>query len=357
MLGELLKKPLGMALLLAGAAGGPYVLYETDAGKIARQSSSSWFGSAQSNPNSWSNPLDPNSLIVPNDPLFSNSSLTSSTSGAASTGYVPSGVTVSYPSYGSVSNQTIASMPVANASSASPAMGYPSTIPNPASPAPATMLTSGKPLDASSVPISNGFIGPSRAVPGGTAELWNYTTGVPTLPQLQQNNASKPIVGGPVRDLRDVIRFDITPGWVAQNFGRVSTVLADVQLDGLRTPLVTGTSTSDMAGTITYYFDNQQILRRVNLQGLTGDPSGIAQLMQQYYHLQPEKTLGGHLYTSRWNNKVTSMLHVAPAPIMYSTSQNSNFTVFLELNQPSMPYGLSQEAMSILQTGHQIQRW
>ncbi len=48
MLGELLKKPLGMALLLAGAAGGPYVLYETDAGKIARQSSSSWL--VQPNP-------------------------------------------------------------------------------------------------------------------------------------------------------------------------------------------------------------------------------------------------------------------------------------------------------------------
>ncbi len=79
--------------------------------------------------------------------------------------------------------------------------------------------------------------------------------------------------------------------------------------------------------------------------------------MQQYYNLKPEKSLGGHLFTTRWNNQITSMLHIAPAPIVYATAQNSNFTLFLELNQPSMPYGLSTEAQQILSTGHQTSRW
>ncbi len=39
-----LKKPIGAALLLAGAAGGPYVLYETDAGQSARNSAGQAMG-------------------------------------------------------------------------------------------------------------------------------------------------------------------------------------------------------------------------------------------------------------------------------------------------------------------------
>lgn len=42
----LLKKPLAAALLLAGAAGGPYVLYETDAGQSARQTAGQALGAA-----------------------------------------------------------------------------------------------------------------------------------------------------------------------------------------------------------------------------------------------------------------------------------------------------------------------
>ena len=261
MLANLIRNPMGMVAVLAGAAGGPYLLYETDAGRVARQTAS----------------------------------------------------------------------------------GLVSNAPNPPS--------------LSIDPVTGTYVGPASVVGKSTTDLWNYTTGVPTLEQLQNANPNQPIAGHPIHDLREVIRFDITPGWVAQNFGRVSTVLADVQLDGLRVPLVTGTNGSDLAATVTYYFDHQQQLRRINLQGLTGDPSAIATLMQQYYHLKSEASLGGHLYTTRWNNRITSMLHVAPVPIMYATAEHSRYTVFLELNQPALPYGLSYEAGQILQTGHQTQRW
>lgn len=280
MLVNFFKKPMGMATLVAAAAGGPYVFYETDAGKRARDVFTSVTSSVSSD----------------------GSSMLGSSSGAGiedrDTNGVPKGFLV-----------------------------------------------------------SSNHVGPAKAVSGGTPALWNYATGVPTLEQLQSASDAQPVVGGPVKDLRDILRFDINPGWVPQNFARVSTVLADVQLDGLRVPVVTGTKQSDLAATITYYFDNQQTLRRINVQGLTGDPSGIANLMQQYYGLKPEASLGGHLYTTRWNNRVTSMLHVAPAPIMYANAVNSNYVVFLELNQPSLPYGLSQEANDVLLTGHQAARW
>ncbi len=46
-------------------------------------------------------------------------------------------------------------------------------------------------------------------------------------------------VGRPnVVDLREVLRFDVNPAWVMQNFQRVTTVLAETRLDGLRVPFV-----------------------------------------------------------------------------------------------------------------------
>ena len=70
--------------------------------------------------------------------------------------------------------------------------------------------------------------------------------------------------------------------------------------------------------------------------------------MTQYYQLSPEPSLGGRLLSSRWNNRITSFLHVANATVMQAATPNTNYIVFLELNQPSVSYGLSPEAMTFL---------
>ena len=198
--------------------------------------------------------------------------------------------------------------------------------------------------------------GPAAVVPGSTDQLWDYTLGTPTLNQIQQQ-PNGAVGGGIVNDLREVLRFDIVPGWLPQRFARVSTVTSNVQMDGLRVPLITGTQPKDIAGTLTYYFDASQTLKRINLHGLTGDPSQLVNLMVQYYQLNPEQSLGGKLYTTRWNNRITSVMQIAPAPIIYAGADHSKYIIFLELNQPSNQYGLSHEASEILRTSEATQRW
>jgi hypothetical protein len=163
--------------------------------------------------------------------------------------------------------------------------------------------------------------------------------------------------GGEIHDLREVVRFDITPAQVTQRFSRVTTVLSNVQMDGLRVPVVTGTLPTDIAGTLTYYFDANKTVQRIQLHGTTGDPSLIANLMVEYYRLKPEQSLGGQLFTTRWNNRVTSVMHVTPAPIIYAGANNARFAVFLELNQPSSQYALSEEASQTLGQTQATQRW
>ena len=198
--------------------------------------------------------------------------------------------------------------------------------------------------------------GPAASVPGGTDQLWDYTLGTPTMNQIQQlPNAT--VGGGVVYDLREVLRFDIVPGWLPQRFARVSTVTSNVQMDGLRVPLITGTQPKDIAGTLTYFFDASQALKRINLHGLTGDPSQLANLMVQFYQLKPEQSLGGQLFTTRWNNRITSVLQIAPAPIIYAGADHSKYVIFLELNQPTNQYGLSPEASEVLRSTQATQRW
>jgi len=165
------------------------------------------------------------------------------------------------------------------------------------------------------------------------------------------------LVGGPIHDLREVLRFDITPDWVTSRFSRVTTVLAATELEGLRVPVVTGIGPSDLAGTLTYYFDYSGKLQRVMLHGFTGDVSRVVETMTQHYGLQAEPTLDAGVYTRRWNAKPVHFLRITRAPVVYSDALHHKFTVFLELNQPNLPYGISDDAQQIIGADRGIGRW
>jgi hypothetical protein len=191
-----------------------------------------------------------------------------------------------------------------------------------------------------------------------TETLWDAGLGPRDLTKISQSSKpSQSIAGGPVHDLRDVLRFDISPSWVSQHFTRVSTVLADLRLDGLRVPLVTGTDPDDIAGTITYYFDHGGTLQRVNLHGFTGDPRRVIATMQQHFHMKPEPTLDAGVSVVRWNGAPTGLLKVTRAPVMYADATHQKYTVFLEINQPDAPYGMSAAAQQVVQADRYTGRW
>jgi hypothetical protein len=165
------------------------------------------------------------------------------------------------------------------------------------------------------------------------------------------------LVGARVDDLRAVMRFDISPAWVIQRFARVSTVLADLQLEGLRVPLVTGTRPDDIAGTLTYYFDRNDKLQRVTIHGFTGDPKRLIGAMTEHYGLNHEPSLEAGVYTKRWNGYPVHFLRLSHAPVVFSDQVHQKYTVFLELNQPSLAYGISPEARQIVDSDRASGRW
>lgn len=165
------------------------------------------------------------------------------------------------------------------------------------------------------------------------------------------------LVGAHINDLREVLRYDITPNWVVSRFSRVTTVLADVQLEGLRVPIVTGTKPDDIAGTLTFYFDHSDRLQRIMIHGFTGDPKRLVSTMTQHYGLKPAPSLEAGVYTKNWNGVPVHFLRITHAPVVHSDAVHQKYTVFLELNEPNLPFGISREARKIVSADRGSGRW
>lgn len=188
----------------------------------------------------------------------------------------------------------------------------------------------------------------SRYDPELAAEL----TGVPTAEQ------GGPSLGGrPVQDFRELLRFDITPAALMTRYSRISTTVADTRLKGMRVPVVTGTRADDLAGTLTYYFDGVGRLQRVTFEGFTGDHRRITQTMLSFYGLKPEPTLAAGVFTKRWNGRPVHFLRLSLAPVVYSDAVHQKYAIFLELNQPNLAYGISEDAKQIVFADKATGKW
>ena len=170
-------------------------------------------------------------------------------------------------------------------------------------------------------------------------------------------SAAPSLAGNNVEDIRQALRFDLTPPMILDRFSRVSTVLADLQLEGLRVPVVTGIRADDLAGTLTYYFDRSGKIQRINLHGFTGNTERIVSTLTSHYGLQAEAALDAGVYTRRWNGIPVHLLRITHAPVVFSNAVHQKYTVFLELNQPNLQYGISEEARRIVQSDRWTGRW
>jgi hypothetical protein len=130
------------------------------------------------------------------------------------------------------------------------------------------------------------------AATAGTAPTAGATGGA-TVPEGATPAAALAIAGSSavlrpdvrIHDASSVFSFEITPEWILAHWPSVSTGLAQLQLEGYRVPLVTGTGQADLAGALTYYFDARQQLQRINFVGTSGDPRPLVGLLASRFHM------------------------------------------------------------------------
>jgi len=138
------------------------------------------------------------------------------------------------------------------------------------------------------------------------------------------------------QELTDVFRFNLTPGDVMSRWPRVSTRLAKLDLLGYRVPLMSGPREDDLAGSLTYYFTDDQRLQRIVFFGTTGDARRIVELVTQRFHF--ERNLTGdpsiYLYQVRSGKKAVSELRVRPANVIEANKPYERFEVALWIERP-----------------------
>jgi hypothetical protein len=158
-----------------------------------------------------------------------------------------------------------------------------------------------------------------------------------------------PLEGNPTYSLGDVLRMDVSKEWVYQRWPRKSTALADLDLYGVRVPLVSGTQLNDIAGSLTYYFGIDGRVRRISFRGRTGDTTQIASIVHQRFGLvaQPTVVAGEQLLQYRRDEDVLSELRTRPAPVLWASSPHESFTVELELQDPATAKPLPGPAVNL----------
>jgi hypothetical protein len=157
----------------------------------------------------------------------------------------------------------------------------------------------------------------------------------PANPAVPPANRATPIEGLRFHNVAEVLRFDVTKEWVYSNWPRKSTGLADPELYGVRVPLVTGTGLTDLAGSLTYAFNQQGQVQHITFLGRTADTTPLVQFLTTTYQLERrEAPAGEQLYQVGSGDQVRSELRTRPESVLWSTSPNGSFVVELELERP-----------------------
>jgi hypothetical protein len=195
------------------------------------------------------------------------------------------------------------------------------------------------------VPYVMSNINTKSAGTGAIKKTLAKFTGMPLSPGVESSPSTFPHKeNAEIYPLAEVLRSDITTDWVYAHWNRKSAGLADPGMFGVRVPLVTGTSVSDLAGSLSYYFNNKSRLQRISLRGRTGDPTQIVNLVVQRFGFrpQPPKLPGEQLYQVVHHKKIKSELRIRPEPILLSSSPHKSYSVALELEDPTSNRYLAQ---------------
>jgi hypothetical protein len=141
----------------------------------------------------------------------------------------------------------------------------------------------------------------------------------------------------PVMPLPTVLRFDITPAWVVDQWPRVSAAMPEMKLQGYRVPLITGTEMNDLAGALTYYFDARK-LQRITFRGTTGDFRKLSGWLEAHYGfvLRPTESAGVIVYEKPDpdGGRSESFVWIRPSRLFTEDEPRRRFDVTLVLTRP-----------------------
>lgn len=157
-------------------------------------------------------------------------------------------------------------------------------------------------------------------------------------PQTPKSAAPQPRAAGevPFIPFEQALNWRVTPAWVLGTWPRVTTTLPELDVQGYRVSLVSGTGETDVAGSLTYYFDAKQQLQRLTFQGSTGDARRlVSYLMSQHrFQRRAAEDPSTFLYQVEQDGRALSELKIKAAQIVRAGAPLSRFETSLEMRRP-----------------------
>ncbi|HZN35222.1 MAG TPA: DUF6690 family protein [Pirellulaceae bacterium] len=168
---------------------------------------------------------------------------------------------------------------------------------------------------------------------------WRRLSGsLSATPAATSENASKSGIETPAAltvpqvSIEEAFRFDVRPEWVASRFKSVSTVTDSKQL-GMRVALVSGTRPDDVAGSLTYYFDEYHQPQRITFTGQSGDARRLLAAVVGPYGLKSLPTTDAARYVAGNPKQPTSQVVVKYLPQLQGSPTSPRNEIALDLRR------------------------
>lgn len=186
--------------------------------------------------------------------------------------------------------------------------------------------------DGQSASMPNGLAPLDASAPAGSGSA---KSGVPARTVSASKEPRKPS-DVPLIPLEQSLQWNVKPAWVMSTWPRVTTALPELDLQGYRVSFISGVGETDVAGSLSYYFDSSLSLRKIVFQGSTGDARRLVQFLMSQHRF--ERRLSDdpsvYLYQVPEDGRALSELRIRTVPIVKSTNPLSRFEVSLEMRRP-----------------------
>jgi hypothetical protein len=147
---------------------------------------------------------------------------------------------------------------------------------------------------------------------------WQRLTGLVSAPAAAGPPASPNVTLAsaalPSASIEEAFRFEVRPDWVMSRWPQVTTVAGGPNQLGMRVALVSGTRPDDVAGSLTYYFDEHHQLQRLTFTGQTADARRLLAATVTPYGLTSLPTTGAAHYVGGNPKQPTSQVLVKYLP-------------------------------------------
>ena len=198
-------------------------------------------------------------------------------------------------------------------------------------------------------------VGVPYAVSNAPEGLKSPFGGGPTAPAIESiapptgSFRGTPLGGVHNVPIQTLLQWGVTKEWVYAHWDRKTTGLADPRLFGVRAPVITGGRMTDVAGAISYYFDDAGVLQRIRLHGRTADTTELVRIAAAYgmQRRQP-RSPGDQLFQAiERRGQVRAQLRTRPEAVLRRADPRSSFLVDFEATRPGSDYWVQPETPRI----------